>query len=120
LSAYTLDLVSCTYTVFPEMIGLAVIAPNDEPRPLRRKRQRTLSRGIVRASIAVAASARRFERSPFADVHDAPDGCDPPHADAIPASETAVAAAAASVRARSRGRGRVPISAMKSIVSPLL
>jgi hypothetical protein len=99
------------YTALPEMIGLAVIAPNDEPRPRRRKRHRTLSRGIVRASIAVAASARRFERSPFADVHDAP-GCDAPHADAIPANETAVATAVDSVR--------VQIGAMESTFSRLL
>jgi hypothetical protein len=103
------------YTVFPETIGLAVIAPKDEPWLRRRKRQRTLSRGIVWASIAVASSARRFERPPFADVHDAP-GCDPPHADAIPASETAVARAAARVRARSLGCGRLldSMAVMKS------
>jgi hypothetical protein len=44
--------------VFPRMIGFEVIAPKSVAFACRRKRQRTLSFGMVRASSAVAVTAR--------------------------------------------------------------
>jgi hypothetical protein len=67
---------------------------------------------MVRASSTVASSARRLERSPFADGHDA-GAPDAPHPAVIPATETAVATAA-------RVRARVQMTAAKSMHSNLL
>ena len=52
------------------MIGFEVIAPKPVPLECRRKRQRTLSRGIVRASSLVAVAARWLAMLPFAEVQD--------------------------------------------------
>jgi hypothetical protein len=53
-----LEVESCRYTVFPRMIGFDVIAPKSVTFACRRNRQRTLSRGIVRASRSVDVTAR--------------------------------------------------------------
>ena len=52
------------------MIGFEVIAPKPRPFEWRRKRQRTVKRGIVRASRSVALAARWLATLPFAVGHD--------------------------------------------------
>src|SRR4051812_2059139 len=52
------------------MIGFEVIAPKSVAFTCRRKRQRTSSRGIVRASSSVAVTARWLAGPPFAETHD--------------------------------------------------
>src|SRR6476469_2529475 len=53
--------------MLPRMIGFEVIAPKLVALAWRRKRQRTSSRGTVRASRSVAATERWLAVLPFAD-----------------------------------------------------
>src|SRR4051812_34099246 len=74
------------------MIGFEVIAPKPVPPERRRKRQRTFSRGILRASSTVAVAARRLAALPFADGH-GPSAARAPSSAAGPASSSADASA---------------------------
>ena len=74
------------------MTGFEVIAPKSVTLAWRRNRQRTVSRGIVRASSDVAVIARWLATLPFADGQSwraAP----PPHPAASPANDSASATA---------------------------
>jgi hypothetical protein len=87
----------------PRMTGFDVIAPKPVALPARRrKRQRTSSCGIVRASSLVAVAARWLALLPFAVVQDPLAAWDP-HPAAAPTKRNA-ATSAATVRA-SPGEG---------------
>ena len=75
------------------MIGFAVIAPKLVAFACNRKRQRALSRGIVRASRSVAVAARWLALLPFADVQETLAARAPQPA-ATPANRSAAATAA--------------------------
>src|ERR1700710_1802518 len=77
------------------MIGFEVIAPKPRPFEWRRKRQRTVKRGIVRASSSVALAARWLATLPFAGGH-APFAARAACPAAGPASSDAAASATAS------------------------
>jgi hypothetical protein len=70
-----------------------VIAPKLVALEWRRKRQRTLSRGIVRASSSVAVAARWLATLPFADGQD-PLAARAPHPVAAAANSNTAARAA--------------------------
>src|SRR3954447_15193884 len=90
------------------MIGFEVIAPKLVALEWRRKRQRTSSCGIVRASSSVAAGARWLATPPFADVQET-FAASAPHPTAAQENSNAAASAATDRADRAdRRRGRPP------------
>src|SRR6478672_10541498 len=75
------------------MIGFEVIAPKLVALACRRKRQRTFSRGIVRASSFVAVAVRWLATLPFAVAQDTFAARAPQPAAAAATSNTAARAA---------------------------